>query len=401
MQNRHSEIPPCAACLNAVKTSMNEISFPKAKLACAWFFVAPALVYGIFTSRLPALKLLLGMDDSQTAILLFALGASTLCGLLGCGLLIDRLGIKNILIVSTLCLGFFIILACAGCNFWAMLIFCALAGVCVGFCDVATNAAGIALEKRFDAGCLSFLHAFSGIGGVAGSLSGSFCASMAISPFFNMLLVLAIFFILMPLAWRGLGDYGAACHPAGKKPSWRHLSFYIYFFGFMSLVCHLCEGSTAEWGAILLHSAKGATQREAALAFAAFTAAMVLCRLFVDRLRIYISDSKITFLGCLLGALGIAITLVSPWPLLCLCGYAVMGMGLAPVSPILFSRAGAEKGATPGQASAIISIFSYSGLLLFPPFLGMLGAAWGLVNSLWLVFGLCCALALGSVAMRR
>lgn len=362
--------------------------------ACAYFFAAPSLVYGLFTSRLPALKIQASATDAQIGTILLVLGSATLAGLLFCSFIIDRAGSHRLTAYSPFGIMLCISLAAFSTSLWLMGIMCLLAGLFVGLCDVAMNAQGIYIEKRQKIPCLSFLHAISSVGGVAGALLGSLFALLKLSPFVNCVITFAAFLLLWPYC-------KAKLHPAPlpaavrAASAWRSIPIFIWICGMTSLVCHIAEGSAGSWGSILLHSVKGASQQEAALVFAAFTGAMVISRLLADNARNRIGDTPLTAGGAILGAFGMALALLSPWPWLCLCGYAMMGFGLGPVVPVLFSRAGDYPGVTPGQASSVVSICSYAGMLVIPPVFGMLGNHWGLANSLWLIVVMCLLTAAG------
>lgn len=369
------------------------------KLACSYFFAAPSLAYGLFTSRLPAIKEIANIDNAAVGSILLALGLSTLAGLLLSERAISRYGAKNVTAPGAgfLCLG--IILASLSINFWQILICCVFTGIAVGYCDVGMNALGIELEKRHKTLSLSFLHGVSSIGGVAGALSGAFFAWLDIGPFYNSLLVLGIFTLAWPLAFR---------HTVNSLPSvgerralaWTAIPAFVFILGILTFLTHVAEGAAAEWGSILLHSVKKAPEDEAALAFACFTGGMVVCRLGGDKLRLIFGDFPICFWGALTGAFGMALALLANWPLICLLGFLLMGLGLALIVPILFSRAGQVPGLGAGRASAIISTFSYTGMLLFPPLLGYIAQLKGLSGTLWIVVAFCLFVAGGSFVMR-
>lgn len=376
---------------------MNETSCEK--LACAYFFITPALAYGTLSARLPALQLITGADDAQIGSVLLALGICTLAGLLLCGFVIEKFNARLLAVIGSSLLAAAMCVAAIA-RSWHFLAFgCGIAGLGVGLCDVSMNALGIDLEKRRGVLALSFLHGASSVGGVAGSLAGSMSAALGIAPFFNFLIVLGAWLCLCPLAARRA--------PAGETPDNAKRRFPLFFPGFvilcgvLSLVCHIVEGSAAEWGSLLLYSVKHASQQEAALAFAFFTGGMVACRFTADWLRKHVSDFILLFGGSLLGGAGMSLALLASAPWLCLCGYAIVGLGLAPVVPVLFSRAGASEGISAGRASAIVSVFSYSGMLLFPPFLGYLAQAAGLAHALWILPGCCALLCLGSLPFLR
>lgn len=369
------------------------------KLACAYFFAAPALAYGLFTSRLPAIKDLAALDNAATGSILMSLGLSTLVGLLASPRVILRYGARAVTGITAGCLCFGLILACLSINFLQILCCCAFTGFAVGLCDVGANALGIELENRHKSLSLSFLHGISSVGGVVGALSGALFAWLEIGPFFNSLLVLGVFCLFWPVAYRRVVNVGHV-NQNGVKLNWFKIPLFVAILGILSFLAHIAEGAAAEWGSILLHSIKHAPEDEAALAFACFTGGMVLCRLCGDKLRTIIGDLYISVGGALLGAFGMGLALLSPWTILCLFAYLLMGIGLALIVPILFSRAGRYSGLDAGRASAIISTFSYTGLLLFPPVLGYLAQGVGLTNALWVVVIACVLVACGSFIMK-
>ncbi|MBD5607596.1 MAG: MFS transporter [Desulfovibrio sp.] len=369
------------------------------KLACSWFFVAPSLAYGLFTSRLPAIRQAVKADDSQIATLLLGLGLSTLCALLASDRILEKFGARKATAFAIIWLVCGITLLCLALSFWQILVCAVLTGFGVGLCDVGMNAMGLALEKRSGKYCMSFLHAVSGLGGVAGAVSGSLFAARTLSPFANAALVLGLYLCVLPFAWRRLGQSPEIMER--RTGGLGSLPLFVFVCGVLGLICHIAEGSVGSWGSVFLHSVKGAPQDEAALAFAMFTGALVASRFFADWFRSVLGDFLLMLGGSLFGAAGMALVLLASNPLICLVGYAVMGFGLGPVVPILFSRAGAAKGVTTAQASALVSIFSYAGLLFFPPFLGYLAKTVGLAPSLWLIVALCLIQALGAAAFLK
>lgn len=368
------------------------------KLACSYYFIVPALAFGTLSARLPALKASLTLNDSQIGSLLLGLGISTLVGLFLADFLIERKGARLVTALAALALMIFMSVAAYASSFTQMLLFLIAAGLGVGFCDVGMNALGIYLEQTRNIHCLAFLHACSGIGGVCGSLTGFVFASFGLSPFWNFAVVLGCFTLIWPLAFR---ETPLALNPARQIGlGFRKIPAFLFFCAVMNLLCHIVEGSCGEWGSILLTSIKGASQQTGALVFAAFTGGLVIIRLLTDQLRYRISDYMLVLAGSLFGFGAMALILLSRLPWLCLCGYALLGFAVGPITPVLFSVAGAVPKVTPGEASAVVSIFSYAGLLLFPPFFGMLGQSWGLVNALWLIAFFCLCMACGSLPLK-
>lgn len=376
---------------------MKAPAYQKHKVACGYFFIIPSLAYGILTSRLPALKLGLHADDGSIGIAMLALGISTFLGLVASNQIIQRWGARRTTGLAVVQFGLSFVEATFATTVFQFTFFCALAGFGVGLCDVGMNSLGITLEKKSGILCLAFLHACSSIGGAAGSVSGSICADLSISPFWNLIAMLGLCGLAGPWAYKAVTFEENQTSP--KKASLKGISglpIFLIICGFFGLLCHIVEGSTAEWGSLLLVTIKKASQEQGALVYACFTGAMVICRLLTDKLRTYIPDRKIAQYGSWLAALGMGAVLMSPWPLVCLLGYTLMGIGIAPLTPLLFSRAGALPNISSSHASSVISTFSYSGLLFFPPFIGLLAESIGLLHSLWIIPAICIALAFGA-----
>ncbi len=373
--------------------------FTSARAACAYFFICPGLVYGLLTARLPALKAQIGANEAQVGLVLLCLGLAGLTGLIGSAWLIARWGSRTVLRLGSVIL----LLALPLCGLAPSPLLLALAAVLVGLgtglTDVSMNTQGIQLERRYRSSCMSILHASYSLGGVLGSVSGAFFAALGVSPLINFICVLALYACFRPFAVPRLQQETAAKQTEQKRAS-RALPLFVIGCGLLALCDYAAEGSVAEWGSLLLFTVKGASEHTAALVYGAFSGTTVFCRLFGDRLRSRLGDFPLVFGGALLAACGMGIVLFSPWPAVCLAGYACMGAGLSPIVPILFSRAGEHPGVTPGEASAVISVLAYGGLLFFPPTLGWLAHSVGLDNALLVVFALCWILCAGTFLLK-
>ncbi len=370
-------------------------SFKREKISCAYFFAVPGLTYGIFTARLPYLKKMVGADDTMVGILLLILGAASFAGLVSSRRLVVRYGTKRLLMFSGILMCIFLVMATMAPNYWVLAFFCMLAGCVEGVCEVVMNTQGMSIEARYNKMCMSSLHACFSLGGLIGSLSGALFAYFNLSAAANFLFVCALYLAAMPKAVRHLVNTGQKAADVPRKERAK-IPVFIYLCGLTSMLCYISEGAVGEWGSILLHSEKGASQDQAALVFGCFCSAMVLFRLIGDRVRQIFSDRLIACGGSLGGAFCMATVLLSSSPLTCLAAYTVMGACFAQIVPILFSRAGKTEGISPARASSAISIMSYTGLLVFPPLLGMLGDGIGLERALWVIVAACICICCNS-----
>lgn len=120
---------------------------------------------------------------------------------------------------------------------------------------------------------------------------------------------------------------------------------------------------------------------------------MVFARLYGDRLRERMGDYALMRVLSVIATIGMAMALLSPWPVLCLAGFACMGTGLSAIVPILFTAAG--RWTDISLTNAIVTSLGFGGLPFAPPVIGILSACFGsLNNALHLaLFGCFCPIA--------
>lgn len=218
-----------------------------------------------------------------------------------------------------------------------------------------------------------------------GSLCGSAFAAMGVGPLGNFLAVASVLFFGSRLAHRHLLEDDLL---NGKTTAQQHIPVAIYLFGFLAVCAFAVEGSCAEWSGLLLHEYKGASESVAALGFGAFSCTITACRLIADRLRNRLGDFWLIILSTLTAISGMALVLISLGPIPCLFGYCLTGLGIAPVFPLIISRAGSRRDIGAQRATSVISLCGYGGLLVIPPAIGWLAKWHGLPTALLLPLAL-------------
>lgn len=380
---------------------MRWTALARAKAACAYFFIVPGIVYSLFTSRLPALKEQISANEAEIGFILLTFGFSGLIGLVLSAPLIRRFTSRLVLRVSSLTLLCSLPLAALATSPLTLAAGCIFIGLSTGIADVAMNTQAIEVEKHYSVCCLAFMHAGYGLGGLLGSLSAAALAALGMSPFWNFVLLMGIMAVFRPLVVTHMQEDSLTVpREEGPKRAFALPPLFVILCGLVAGCDYASEGSVGEWGALFLFAVKGASEQTAALVYGVFSLSAVACRLVTDVLRTHFDDFHIIFCGSLVAVGGMATVLFAPGAFLTLAGYACMGCGLAPIVPILFSRAGSCPGVSASSASAVVSVLAYSSLLLFPPLIGVLAHAYGLRTALMLPLLLCCLLVAASFLFR-
>lgn len=364
------------------------LSYASARLACMFYFMAPGLAYGLVTSRMPALKNMTGATEGELGIILLCFGLSALIGLAFAPRLIAKISAKTTLLASSLACMVFVVLVSFSSSVWFFGIAMALLGICMGLCDVTMNVQGVEVERAYKKSSMNILHAGYNIGAAAAACAGSIFAATNFGVWVNFVLPVAVMAGMLWWAEPRLvtGNLEkperSESSPLVSVEPKKRLPFLVWVFGLLCVCCYVSEGSVGEWGSLYLHQEKAAPESIAALVFAGFSICSLLCRLVADRLRNNFGDFLVSTAGATLALAGMLTVLSSSSWSICLIGYAMMGLGQAPIVPIAFSRAGAIKGVSTARATSLVSLLAYAGLLFAPPAFGLSAEHFGLHTAL-------------------
>lgn len=364
------------------------LSYASARLACMFYFMAPGLAYGLVTSRMPALKNMTGTTEGELGIILLCFGLSALIGLAFAPRLIAKISAKTTLLASSLACMVFVVLVSFSSSVWFFGIAMALLGICMGLCDVTMNVQGVEVERAYKKSSMNILHAGYNIGAAAAACAGSIFAATNFGVWVNFVLPVAVMAGMLWWAEPRLvtgnlekPERSESSPLVSVKPK-KRLPFLVWVCGLLCVCCYVSEGSVGEWGSLYLHQEKAAPESIAALVFAGFSICSLLCRLVADRLRNHFGDFLVSTAGATISLAGMLTVLSSSSWSICLIGYAMMGLGQAPIVPIAFSRAGAIKGVSTARATSLVSLLAYAGLLFAPPAFGLSAEHFGLHTAL-------------------
>jgi MFS family permease len=131
----------------------------------------------------------------------------------------------------------------------------------------------------------------------------------------------------------------------------------------------MVEGAVADWSAVFLRSVLNREASAAAIGYSAFAFSMAACRVIGDVSVRRLGASTVVGLGGLLAAGGFALVLGLPSILTAFVGFALVGLGLANIVPVIFSAAG-RSATTPAVGVSMAATAGYAGFLVGPPLIG-------------------------------
>ncbi|MCW3476635.1 MFS transporter [Limobrevibacterium gyesilva] len=366
-----------------------------ARRATRLVFLLVGIATATWAPLVPDAKLRLGLDDAGLGLVLLGLGGGALAATTLAGLATHRFGGRVVMLAG----GF---AACATLPALALapsaaLLAAALTlfGAALGAVDIAMNAQAVVVERAAARPLLSGFHGMFSLGGLLGAAGVSVLLLAGVSPAAAAGAVAVLLAALLLSQARFLLPHLPQAGNALVLPRGR-----LALLGGLCFIAFLAEGAILDWSAVFLRFSRGADVATAGLGYAAFSVTMALTRLCGDALTARAGAVRMLRLGALVAAAGFAAASALPQAWASLLGFAVVGLGLANMVPLLLGAAGRLPGIPAGPAISAAATPGYVGLLLGPALVGFAASRTGLPVAL---AGLCllllCVLACARRAM--
>ncbi|BFP56644.1 MFS transporter [Streptomyces griseus] len=370
----------------------------RARIAVAAVFTVHGAVTGSFATRVPWIQDHAGVSAGQLGLALAfpAIGASIAMPL--AGRISHRFGartaLRGLLTLWTLAL---ILPALAP----SLVTLCAalfVYGATAGMSDVAMNALGVEVENRLDKSIMSGLHGMWSVGALIGSAAGTVAAHTGTDARLHHLVAAVALTALGLIACRGVLDLQSA--PEEEPPPRFTLppksALVIGAIGFCAV---FAEGASLDWSAVYLRDVLDSSDGLAAASTTAFALTMAVARIAGDRIVDRFGAVRTVRTGGLLATVGGLLVVFSPSPAAAMCGFGLLGLGVAVVVPLAFAAAG-RSGPNPSQAIAGVATITYTSGLIAPSAIGSLAEATSLVVSFGVVTALAFGLVLGAGVLK-
>jgi MFS family permease len=357
----------------------------------AVFFIS-GLLFGALVARMPEVRDHAGVTNGELGLALALGSLGAMLGLPLSGVVATRRGSRFVSRLSLAALCVAMVLPPFAISFPLLAVGFFLAGGSMGSLDVAMNAHGVAVEKRYGRPILSGFHAAFSFGGLAGAALAALAAAAHIDLRLQMLAVAASS-LVVGVTWSKRFLPGSE-DALGRQPTFVRPPRRLWALGVLGFASLLSEGAAGDWSAVYVRDELGASAATSALAFTIFSLAMASGRLVGDRLVSALGAVNLVRGGGLLAALGFGSALLLSSPMAAFAGFACLGLGLAVVVPVVFRAAGSTPGVAPGMGLAAVSSMGYAAFIGGPPVIGGLSEVWGLSPALGLLVVLSVLIAL-------
>ncbi|GAA2156450.1 MFS transporter [Kitasatospora kazusensis] len=369
-----------------------------AKRSVSLVFAVHGAVTGTFVTRIPWLQHHLGLSPGQLGLALLcpAIGSSLAMPL--AGRTVHRYGARAAVrgLLTLWCLALALPMLAPGLPVLCLTLLAY--GATAGMADVAMNAQGVEVEQRLGRSIMSGLHGMWSVGGLIASGFGVLAAHQQFDPRLQLAVTAVLLAALTQPVCGGLLDTRA--EPGGQAPPRFALpprsALAIGLVGFCAV---FAEGAGMDWGGVYLRDVTGASAGTAAACYTAFAATMALARLGGDLVIRRFGPVATIRAGGVVATLGGLLVVAADTPYLAVPGFALIGVGVAPVVPLAFAAAG-RTGSDPGRAIAGVATVTYTSGLIAPAVIGAIAQAESLTLSFGVVTALAACLVLSAGALR-
>jgi fucose permease len=260
------------------------------------------------------------------------------------------------------------------------------------------NAEGVLVEKLFGRSVMSSLHGFWSVGVLVGSAVSALASQAGIDTrlqFAVEALVLAA--VGATVAQLLIEDPTATDEPA--PPPFALPTRPVLLIGLVGLCAVFGEQAGTDWSAFYIRNELGGSASVASLAVSAFAVAMATVRLLGDPVVRRLGPVRTVRISGACAFVGAIAVVLAPDLVVGLVGFALLGIGVAVVVPLVFAAAG-RVGAHPARSIAGVAVVAYASGLVAPGVIGGIASASSLTTSFCVVAALVGVIALAAGVLR-
>ena len=365
----------------------------KQRLAVNIMFFTNGFTFANWVARLPEIRALYGMTKTQLGTVLLVSAVGALCSMPFAGWFAVRFGSSKITSITA-------ILFCIFLPFVPILEYPSLLasilfffGLIGGAMDVSMNEQAVLVEKTYEKPIMSSFHAVFSIGTALGAGSGYLFTKFGISLFYHFIGIAVFCLVLVLFAIPNLVKVLPKKQVEEKGNAFVLPTKAILPLGIIALCGMTGEGSLSDWSAMYLTDVLQKKPDIAALGFFTFAGAMMLGRIFGDKIVERFKQRNTLIFSSLLALTGLLLAIIFPILPVVFVGFFIVGLGLSNVVPIVYSSAGNMEGINPSVGISMAATIGYTGFFFGPPIIGLLGDTFGLQ------IGFCFTLSLFAVML--
>ncbi|MDO3381349.1 MFS transporter [Gilvimarinus algae] len=370
---------------------------PASRLATRLGFLVAGFGIACWAPMVPFIKHKLAIDESILGLLILCIGVGSVCAMVLSGIIAARMGSRPVILASGFSLLLILPLLTVMDSPMTMGLVLLAFGAALGSLDVVINLHAVEVEQAAGTHLMSGFHALFSLGGFLGAALMTALLSLGSNLLFASLACALIMLAAMAVAAPQL----LRDKPAASDTLFVFPKGIVLLLAALTAIAFLMEGAILDWSALLITQQGRVSEARGGLGYMLFAIAMVTGRFSGDSLATRLGDLALLHYSGWLAVLGFVVLLASPWTIVALSGFLLIGLGAANIVPVLFRRAGRQSLMPAALAIAAVTTTGYAGILLGPALIGFVAHWIGLATSFWLLAAMMVLIPLGAKAATK
>ena len=344
-------------------------------------FMVTGVLEAAWAPLVPYVKRAFVIDEGTLGLLMLCSGLGSICTLPLSGFFVNRYGAKKVIYVSGLLMAFALFTISMLINVWLTGVMLVIFGGCTITIDVAANVNGIAIERKTGKHLMSSFHGGYSLGTLIGAGTMSVLFTLGLIPKWAVVICMFVTIIALIFGCRDLlpKDELEADTPIEKPREGKlYITPMVVVVGLLCFIMYASEGAVMGWSAIFVSQERGVDMSMAGFFYTAFAVSMTIMRLCGDKTVNRLGQRFVVAGGALLIAVGFMVVVLVDSSVAAVAGFVIVGCGAANVVPQLVSFAAHIKGMAVHNIISFINALGYSGILLGPVIIGIVGKHYGL-----------------------
>lgn len=361
----------------------------RARGAVSALFLTNGALYANILPRYPEIKNALGLDNTAYGLAVIAFPIGAILAGLGAASVIRRLGSGAAAVAGTILTSLGLLAAGFAPNVWLFALCLLVGGGFDAITDVAQNAHGLRVQRRYGRSIINSFHAVWSIGAVLGGAMAAAAIALDVPIGVHLTISAALFSVVSLTALRfcltgrdderdeeAVADAEETGTALRSGISWR-IVLTLVALVVIAMAGTIVEDAGFTWATLYLTSldAPGAI---AATGLIALVGAQFIGRLLGDGMVDRFGQRAVARAGGVIAAVGMGLALAVPTVPGSILGFAAAGFGVATLVPAAMNQADDLPGLRHGTGLTVVSWLMRLGFLLSPPVVGMVADAAGL-----------------------
>ncbi|KQQ66825.1 MFS transporter [Microbacterium sp. Leaf320] len=370
--------------IESIRRSVPDRASRRARIAVSALFLTNGALFANILPRYPEIKAALDLDNVGYGLAIAAYPAGAIAAGLLAAVLIRRFGSARIAVIGTIATGLGLLaaaLAPSGILFAVALL---LGGAADAITDVAQNAHGLRVQRRYGRSIINSFHAIWSIGAVLGGGMAAAAIALQLPLGVHLGISTTVFAaVAFTALWFCLpgrdeeADAEATAEPVELQTAVRRgvsprTVMVVIALTLIAMAGAVAEDAGNSWATLYLSESLGAAAAIAPLGFIALVGAQFIGRMLGDGMTDRFGQRAVARVGGLIAAGGMTLALIFPSVPGTIAGFAAVGFGIATLIPAAMHAADELPGLKPGVGLTIVSWLLRLGFLLSPPFVGFI-----------------------------